>query len=283
MLVAVLLLVPRLGLASERYRIETDAGAISIELAARDAPNTVAAFRDLVARKLYQGTTFHRVIPGYIIQGGSPTSRDADPANDGYGRPERLLALESNGLRHVRGAVAMARDVRDAASVGSQFFIVLSDAPMLDSIGFSVFARVVDGMEVADRIAEAPRDIRNHDRPLEPVTILGVHPTESASAAPFASRPDPAAFQSAPESTTPEPVPTPTPTPPPSTAPEPRARVRDARANVRGGPSTAERIVGRAHAGDVLPVVGERDGWVEVELEGGVRGFLREDLVEILR
>lgn len=151
--------------------LETAEGRIVIRLATKEAPRTAANFRRLVATGFYDGTCFHRVIPGFMIQGGDPLSRDADPFNDGLGGPGYTLPAEI-GLPHVRGAVAMARmpDAVNPAkeSNGSQFFVCVADRPDLDRGGYTVFGRVISGMEAADRIAalaNTPGIARNQNGP----------------------------------------------------------------------------------------------------------------------
>ncbi len=151
--------------------LETAEGRMLIRLATKEAPRTTANFRRLVATGFYDGTCFHRVIPGFMIQGGDPLSRDADPFNDGLGGPGYTLPAEI-GLPHVRGAVAMARmpDAVNPAkeSNGSQFFVCVADRPDLDRGGYTVFGRVISGMEVADRIAalaNTPGIARNQNGP----------------------------------------------------------------------------------------------------------------------
>ena len=125
------------------------------------------------AEHSYAGCTFHRVIPGFMIQGGDPLSKDEDPANDGLGGhaytgPGNKLAAEFNDRPHQRGTLAMARS-RDPDSAGSQFFICHSAARFLDG-KYTVFGEVIDGIEIVDRIVASPRDDR--DRPLAPQRIL---------------------------------------------------------------------------------------------------------------
>lgn len=136
--------------------LETVQGRIVIRLAAASAPRTCANFRHLAATGYYDSTCFHRVVAGFVIQGGDPGSRDADPADDGAGGPGWTLPAEA-ALPHVRGAVAMARTPDAAnprrASHGSQFFICLADRPDLDRAGGTVFGQVISGLEVVDRIA----------------------------------------------------------------------------------------------------------------------------------
>ena len=135
--------------------LDTAEGRVVIRLATREAPKTAANFRSLVARGFYDGTYFHRVVPGFMIQGGDPNSRDADPFNDGQGGPGWTVPAEI-GLPHVRGAVATARmpDAVNPAkdSNGSQFFVCVADRPDLDRGGYTVFGQVIGGMETVDRI-----------------------------------------------------------------------------------------------------------------------------------
>mgnify|MGYP002624883031 CR=1 FL=1 len=160
-------------------------GEIAIELLAGKAPNTVENFKKLVREGFYDGTTFHRVIPGFMIQGGDPNTKDRDPRNDGRGGPGYTIPAEFNDTKHVRGVVAMARK-GSPDSGGSQFFIVVDDAPHLDG-KYTAFGRVISGIEVADQIVALPRDkFGRHgprDRPLEdvPVTIR-LEPAEGAAA-----------------------------------------------------------------------------------------------------
>lgn len=143
--------------------IEMENGAqIQIELYPDVAPNTVANFVYLARQGFYDGLIFHRVVPGFVIQGG-------DPTGTGFGGPGYTIFGEftsngfENNLSHTRGVVSMARLGNDPNSAGSQFFIVLQDATHLNG-DYAAFGRVVSGMEEADRIASVPRDFR--DRPL---------------------------------------------------------------------------------------------------------------------
>jgi len=156
--------------------IQTRLGEIEIELYADAAPGHVTNFLKLVDQKFYEGTTFHRVIPGFVIQGGDPLSKDKDRSNDGTGGPGYTLSAEIK-LKHLRGNVAAARlgdQVNpDRRSSGSQFFICLEDLPSLDQGGYTVFGRVVQGMDVAEEIAAQPRDER--DNPSEAVVMEKVY------------------------------------------------------------------------------------------------------------
>jgi cyclophilin family peptidyl-prolyl cis-trans isomerase len=134
--------------------VETVAGDIAIALDPKAAPKTVANFRKLVANGFYDSLTFHRVVPGFVIQGGDPNSRDENPFNDGDGGPGYTLPAEIQAP-HVKGAVAMARKSDavnpERASSGSQFYIALRDLPNLDG-GYTVFGQVVSGWAAIDSI-----------------------------------------------------------------------------------------------------------------------------------
>lgn len=133
-----------------------DLGTIRIELLPEAAPKTVAQFEQLAGEGFYDGTSFHRVIPGFMIQGGCPNTRNADPRDDGTGGGERSLEDEFSDLPHRRGAVAMAnRGSRNSG--GTQFFIVQGDATHLDG-KHTVFGRVVEGMQIVDAIAKLEID-----------------------------------------------------------------------------------------------------------------------------
>lgn len=153
---------------------DTTIHRIEIELLPKEAPKTVTNFVNKVLAKEFDGTTFHRLVPGFVIQGGDPLSKDQDPSNDGYGG-ERMDA-EPRKLSNLRGTVSMASSSRmqpiDSQS-DMQFFINLDDkCARLDAMGFIPFGKVVKGMEVVDVIAKQPRDAR--DRPLKNVTIKSI-------------------------------------------------------------------------------------------------------------
>ncbi len=154
--------------------LETDAGRIVIALNGQDAPGTVQNFKKLVAQGFYDGTYFHRVIPGFMIQGGDPNTRDDSRANDGTGGPGYTIKAEFNAQKHVRGSVSMARR-SDPDSAGSQFFICVGPAPYLDG-QYTLFGRVTEGMEVVDKIVHAPRDAR--DNPHQSIHIRKATLTE---------------------------------------------------------------------------------------------------------
>ena len=150
--------------------IEMESGAsIKIELYPEIAPNTVNNFISLVKSGFYDGTIFHRVIPGFMIQGG-------DPEGTGMGGPGYCIKGEftSNGfrndLRHTRGVLSMARAM-DPNSAGSQFFIMVANAPHLDG-DYASFGMVIEGQEEADRIVNVKRNWS--DKPKTPETMKKV-------------------------------------------------------------------------------------------------------------
>lgn len=127
------------------------------------APEHVNNFVKLSKEGFYNGTTFHRVIPGFMIQGGDPNSKNSDRSSHGMGGPGHKVRAEFNSKPHKRGIVSMAR-ANDPDSAGSQFFICVADANFLDW-QYTVFGEVVSGMDVADKIVSMKRDGR--DNPLE--------------------------------------------------------------------------------------------------------------------
>lgn len=154
--------------------IETPQGEIKLVLF-EDTPQHRENFLKLAKEGFYDGTTFHRVIDGFMIQGGDPNTKDDDPSNDGSGNPGYTIPAEINPQhKHVRGAVAAARTGDHVnpqrASSGSQFYIVENHdgTPMLDE-AYTVFGQVVDGFDVVDKIAEVPKGGR--DRPLSDVKM----------------------------------------------------------------------------------------------------------------
>ena len=153
--------------------IETTYGIIVIQLFPDVAPGHVDNFVRLANEGYYDGTTFHRVIPGFMIQGGDPNSKDDDRSNDGQGGhsangPNTVVNAEfSQDLTHKRGILSMAR-AQDPNSAGSQFFIVVADSNFLDQ-QYSIFGEVIEGMDVADKIVNVKKD--SADNPLEKITM----------------------------------------------------------------------------------------------------------------
>jgi cyclophilin family peptidyl-prolyl cis-trans isomerase len=154
--------------------LDTDLGQIEIELFAKEAPNTVLNFVSKTLAGSFDGTTFHRLVPGFVIQGGDPLSKDNDPANDGYGGEQ--MGVEPRKKSNLRGTISMASSSRvqpiDSQS-DAQFFINLDDkCARLDQMGFIPFGKVTRGMDVVDAIAKQPRDMR--DRPTKNITIKSI-------------------------------------------------------------------------------------------------------------
>ncbi|MCD7844918.1 MAG: peptidylprolyl isomerase [Oscillospiraceae bacterium] len=140
-----------------------DGGVIKAELYPDIAPNTVNNFISLVNAKFYDGLIFHRVIPGFMIQGGCPQGNGT--GGPGYQIPGEFAANGyQNDLRHTRGVLSMARAM-DPDSAGSQFFIMHQDAPHLDG-QYAAFGQVLEGMDVVDKIAETKTGWG--DKPLTP-------------------------------------------------------------------------------------------------------------------
>jgi peptidyl-prolyl cis-trans isomerase B (cyclophilin B) len=128
---------------SPRAVIEMDAGKIMIEFYEQDAPETVANFVKLAKKGFYDGLSFHRVVPGFVVQGG-------DPKGDGSGGPGYTIKDEFNSRKHLTGTVAMARTPAPN-SAGSQFYICLGPQPALDG-KYTVFGQVIDGMDIVMKI-----------------------------------------------------------------------------------------------------------------------------------
>ena len=150
--------------------IETNFGNIKIKLLPEIAPETVRNFITLTKSSFYDGTLFHRVIPKFMIQGGDPNTKESDKSVWGQGGPGYNLKAEFNSRSHLRGIVSMARST-DPDSAGSQFFIVTSDSTFLDR-QYTVFAEVVEGLEIADKIVNLPRD--GNDCPIEEAKMLRI-------------------------------------------------------------------------------------------------------------
>lgn len=164
--------------ANPRVLMKTSRGDIVIELFADKAPVTVKNFLNYVDDKFYDGTIFHRVIKGFMIQGGGLTP---DLKTKQEKRPP-IKNEANNGLKNLRGTIAMARTA-EIDSATCQFFINLVDNPFLDHVpndpgkfGYAVFGKVIQGMEVVDAIAEVATTTRgmHRDVPVEPIVIISV-------------------------------------------------------------------------------------------------------------
>ncbi|MBI5740313.1 MAG: peptidylprolyl isomerase [Nitrospirae bacterium] len=147
-------------MAETRAVIETKFGNIELKFFPDVAPNHVNNFIELAKKGFYDGTTFHRVIPGFMIQGGDPNSKNPDKAGHGTGGPGYAVKAEFNDKPHNRGTLSMARSGHPD-SAGSQFFICVAPSPFLNK-KYTVFGEVVSGMEVADKIVSQPRDKRDN-------------------------------------------------------------------------------------------------------------------------
>jgi len=150
--------------------IETNFGKIVFELLPSLAPETVRNFVNLAKTSFYDGTLFHRVIPGFMIQGGDPNTKKPDKSKWGTGGPGHMIKAEFNSKSHLRGIVSMARAM-DPDSAGSQFFIVTTDSTFLDK-QYTVFGQVIEGMDVTDKIVNLPRD--KNDCPNQEAKMLHV-------------------------------------------------------------------------------------------------------------
>ena len=156
--------------AAVKVRIETEAGDMTAEFFVDKAPRHVENFVKLAREGFYDGTRFHRVIPGFMIQGGDPNSRDGAPQTWGKGGPGHTIDAEFNDVHHGRGVLSMARS-QDPDSAGSQFFICHADAAFLDG-QYTAFGRLSDGLDILDTIAKAPcKPGGEQSSPVDPVTV----------------------------------------------------------------------------------------------------------------
>ena len=200
-------------------RLQTEAGDILLVFYPELAPHHVDNFKHLARTGFFDGTRFHRIVPGFVIQGGDPNSKDEDPRNDGMGGPtvrdvltdaewqavvranevlsaKGYAAIEGKAnlkaeftakARHVRGTLSMARS-QDVDSAGSQFFICVADAPALDN-KYTIFGHVVSGIEVADKIVSAEKNpAAGRDAPAVPVQIIKATVIEGAAGLTAAER-----------------------------------------------------------------------------------------------
>ena len=166
-------------------------GSIRIELLPEIAPKSVAYFSSLAEQRFYDGTTFHRVIPGFMIQGGDPLSKNRDPRDDGRGSSGQRIADEFSDYPQLRGTVSLANSGAPGSGV-CQFFIVQQDARSLDG-NYSVIGRVVDGMETVDAVTRLPIDLYGRygppDRPYPKSAVMRSVRIEHAAAAAAPAQP----------------------------------------------------------------------------------------------
>ncbi|MBI3581084.1 MAG: peptidylprolyl isomerase [Nitrospinae bacterium] len=150
--------------------IETNLGTIKFRFFPEQAPGHVENFKKLASAGFYDGLRFHRVIPGFMIQGGCPNTKEENRRAHGTGGPGYTIKAEFNDIHHKRGIVSMARSA-SPNSAGSQFFICVKDSLFLDG-QYTVFGEVVEGMEVADAIVSSQTD--GQDNPLEKIEMKKV-------------------------------------------------------------------------------------------------------------
>ncbi len=154
-------------MSEQRAVIRTKFGDITLKFYPELAPNHVNNFIELAKKGFYNGTTFHRVVPKFVIQGGDPNTKDPDRSKHGMGGPGYNVKAEFSNKPHKRGTLSMARSGHPD-SAGSQFFICVADAPFLDG-KYTVFGEVVTGMDVVDKIVAQPRD--GNDNPKEKIEM----------------------------------------------------------------------------------------------------------------
>jgi peptidyl-prolyl cis-trans isomerase B (cyclophilin B) len=161
------------GTKGPQATIKTKFGDMDIIFFPEKAPKHVENFIALAKSGFYNGTIFHRVIPGFMIQGGDPNTKDLNkPETYGQGGPSQRLKAEFNDIPHRRGILSMAR-TNDPNSAGSQFFIVVKDSNFLDG-QYTVFGEVVKGMEVADKIVSLPKNSRDLPNERAEMTVVVV-------------------------------------------------------------------------------------------------------------
>ena len=151
--------------------IDTDAGSMTLKLWPEVAPKTVENFIKLAGEGFYDGTAFHRIVRGFMIQGGDPLSKEDHP-NVGTGGPGYQIKAEFNDRSHVRGVLSMARS-QDPDSAGSQFFICLGDATFLDR-QYTCFGELIEGDEVLEAIGNTPTSMSNGGEMSKPENRVGV-------------------------------------------------------------------------------------------------------------
>jgi peptidyl-prolyl cis-trans isomerase B (cyclophilin B) len=168
-------------MAAQCVRFDTEDGVIEAELYPEQAPETVRNFLNLVGTGSYDTTTFSRVVPGFVIQGGNLTTRDGPWTNELAMRARRTIPDEPNKIPHVAGVLSMARpDTPNGAS--THFFILLTNAPDLDGV-FAAFGRVTKGMDVVEKINKAPVVGEKPEKPVR-ITTVTLFPCAATQSAP---------------------------------------------------------------------------------------------------
>jgi peptidyl-prolyl cis-trans isomerase B (cyclophilin B) len=168
---------PKPAAANEVAVIKTSAGTMVAEFWPEVAPKTVENFIKLSKEGFYNGTAFHRIIPGFMIQGGDPLTKD--PTKEemfGTGGPGYQIKAEFNDRKHVRGVLSMARS-RDPDSAGSQFFLMLGDAPHLDN-QYTGFGTLIKGDDVLKKISETPTTTSANGEPSKPTERVEIQSIE---------------------------------------------------------------------------------------------------------
>jgi len=163
--------------------IDTDAGAMKVRFWTDVAPNTVDNFKKLAKKSFYDGTAFHRIVKGFMIQGGDPLSKEDHP-HVGTGGPGYQIKAEFNDRPHVRGVLSMARS-QNPDSAGSQFFICLADARFLDR-QYTAFGEVIEGDDVLGAIGDTPTEAGpggENSRPVQRVGVSSIRIEEAPSKA----------------------------------------------------------------------------------------------------
>ncbi len=161
---------PDLPADAPRVKIHTDKGDVVVGLYAAEAPKHVENFLKLAREGYYNGTKFHRVVPGFVVQGGDPNTITGDPTTWGPGGPDYKVPREENTLRHITGVLAMAKKGSDTDSSGSQFYVTVAPAHNLDG-KHVVFGKVIEGMNVIREIERSPIAANTADRPENPVVV----------------------------------------------------------------------------------------------------------------
>lgn len=161
--------------------LHTNLGDIFLRFFEDKAPGHVENFKKLVRQGFYDGTKFHRVIPGFMIQGGDPNSKSDNRGTHGTGGPGYQIKAEFNDVKHVKGILSAARS-SDPNSAGSQFFIMVEVSRHLDG-QYTAYGEVVDGIDVVDKIVALKRDSRDNPLPENPATIESAEIIQKPSSA----------------------------------------------------------------------------------------------------
>jgi len=153
--------------------IKTTAGEMVVEFWPDVAPKTVENFKTLANQGFYDGTAFHRIVKGFMIQGGDPLTKDLEAESSwGTGGPGHRIKAEFNDKAHVRGVLSMARS-QNPDSAGSQFFVCLGDAKFLDR-QYTAFGKLIKGDDVLGKIGDSPTSVNNSGERSKPLTRVGV-------------------------------------------------------------------------------------------------------------